>query len=133
MQLIVCVEENGGMSFCGRRLVFDREVTAHILQITSGKKLWMNRYSAGLFPEQEIVIDEVFLEKADQEDYCFLENTSIPEDLSNVASVIVYRWNRRYPSTVKFPRTFLDGKKLVETVEFPGYSHDKITMERYQS
>lgn len=132
MHLIVCIEEKDGMSFCGRRLSTDREVTAHILQTASGNKLWMNRYSAGLFPEQEIQVDEDFLNKAGQGDYCFLENTSMPADLSNVDSVFVYHWNRRYPSTIKFPRELLNGKELVETVEFPGYSHEKITLERYR-
>ena len=131
MHLIVCIEEKDGMSFCGRRLSVDREVTAHILRTISGSQLWMNRYSSELYAEQEILIDEDFLYKAGAEDYCFLENSPVPADIGNVNSVLIYHWNRRYPSTVKFPRKLLDGKKLVETVEFPGYSHEKITMERY--
>ena len=132
MHLIVCIEDKDGMSFCGRRLSFDRELTAHILEITAGSKLRMSPYSADLFPDRAILAEEDFLEKAETDDYCFLENTPVPEDSERIASIIVYRWNRRYPSTVKFPTEMLTCRELVETVEFPGYSHDKITMERYQ-
>ena len=132
MHLIVCIEENDGMSFCGRRLSFDREVTAHILQMTSGSKLWMNGYSSGLFADQNIHVDEEFLAKAGQGEYCFLENMPAPGNTENIESVLIYHWNRGYPSTAKFSRKALAGKELVETVEFPGYSHEKITMERYQ-
>ena len=132
MHLIICIEDKDGMSFCNRRLSFDREVMAHILRITSGSKLRMNRYSSDLFPDQDILVDEDFLEKAGAGDYCFLENTPVPADTERIESIIVYRWNRRYPSTTKFPVEMLERRELVETVEFPGYSHDKITMERYR-
>lgn len=132
MHLIVCIEEKDGMSFCGRRLSFDREVTAHILQMSSGSKLWMNSYSSGLFADENVYVDEEFLTKAGQGEYCFLENIPVPEDAGNIESVLIYHWNRRYPSTLKFSRAVLTGKELEETVEFPGNSHEKITMERYQ-
>ena len=132
MHLIVCVEEKDGMHFCGRRLSFDRQVTAHIIQVTNGSKLWMNRYSSGLFPDREICVAEDFLKKAGPGEYCFLENLPVPADTEKIESVLIYHWNRRYPSTAKFSRKVLNGKELVETVEFPGYSHEKITMERYR-
>ena len=132
MHLIVCLEENNGLSFCGRRLSSDREATSHILKMTAGSKLRMNPYSAALFPDREILVDEDFLEKAGEGDYCFLENTPVPDQFRNLESVIVYRWNRRYPSTVKFPVEMLTGREVVETVEFYGYSHENITMQRYR-
>jgi hypothetical protein len=132
MHLIVCIEDKDGLSFCGKRLSFDREVTGHILQVCSCSNLWMNRYSASLFPEAPVIVDESFMEKAGEGDYCFLENIPVPTNIPNLESVIVYHWNRRYPSTVKFPVEILEGRKVVQRVEFSGYSHDKITMERYQ-
>lgn len=132
MHLIVCVEDNGGLSFCGRRLSFDRVVTAEILRIASENKLWMNRYSSGLFTDQNVMVDEYFLQRAGKGEYCFLENIPVPDSLENIESIIVFRWNRRYPATVKFPIELLADRELVETVEFTGFSHKTITMERYQ-
>ena len=48
-----------------------------------------------------------------------------------VDSVILYKWNRVYPADQYFAMD-LSGWKLVETVEFPGSSHEKITEERYE-
>jgi len=132
MHLIICIDDRNGMSFCGRRLSSDCVVSAHIVSITSGSKLWMNRYSSGLFSEQNIFVDEDFLEKAGNGEYCFVENIPVPSDVRNIESVVLYRWNRRYPSTLKFPIEILDGREIVETEEFTGHSHERITMERYQ-
>ena len=45
--------------------------------------------------------------------------------------VVLYKWNRVYPADQYFAMD-LSGWKLVETVEFPGSSHEKITEERYE-
>ena len=37
MTVIVCMDERGGMSFCGRRVSRDRVVTARILEKTGGR------------------------------------------------------------------------------------------------
>lgn len=131
MHLIVCVDDRYGISFCGKRLSSDRQVVRSILQLTADKYLWVSPYSAALFPEGSVLIDEDFTGKARPEDYCFLETAPLPGDCSKFQSVILYRWNRHYPSTVKFPVTLLDTMTLQESVEFPGSSHEKITMERY--
>lgn len=131
MHLIFCVDDRDGMSFCGRRLSQDKLLTAHILRMCAGNKLWMNRYSSGLFPQDAVITDEDFLHKAGQEDYCFLENLLPPDDISGLKSVILYCWNRSYPSTLKFPRELLSDMRLVHTEDFPGNSHENITMQRY--
>lgn len=131
MHLILCIDDRDGLSFCGRRLSQDRELCAHMLRLTEGHNLWMNAYSARLFPDSEVLVDEECQHKADPGDYCFLETAPIPESCENLESVILYHWNRRYPSTVKFPRKLLESMHLVTTEEFPGSSHEKITMERF--
>ena len=132
MHLIVCIEDNDGMSFCGRRLSSDRIVIERINTLTSGANLWMNQYSARLFSQEKVRVDEAFLQKAFQGDYCFVENIPLPTDEEVFESVILYCWNRRYPATLKFPREILKNKEQDYTEEFSGYSHDKITMEIYR-
>ena len=131
MHLIVCVDDRDGLSFCGRRLSRDSRVTEHILQTAEGNALWMDAYSAKLFPGDRICTDADFLMKARAGDYCFVETTSLPDTYDNLESVIVYYWNRTYPATVHFPRKLLNGMKRAEVKEFPGSSHERITMERY--
>lgn len=130
MHLIVCVEQQDGMSFCGRRLSSDRALTEYILSITSGNKLWMNDYSAKLFPETEINVHACFLHMASRGEYCFVENIPL-ENLTDIESVTLCHWNRRYPYTQIFPRKLLARMHLVQSVDFPGNSHEKITVERY--
>ncbi len=44
--------------------------------------------------------------------------------------LIVYRWNRHYPSDVRFPPELADFT-LQSSTEFRGSSHDLITREEY--
>ncbi len=48
MIAIVCLDDENGMLFNGRRQSRDRVVTERIALLAAGKKLWMNGYSAGL-------------------------------------------------------------------------------------
>lgn len=131
MHLILCVDKKDGLSFCGRRLSRDRRLCDHILQLTSGSPLWMSAYSAPLFPDADVRVDEDFQRKAGPGEYCFLEVTPLLDVYSNLESVTLYQWNRDYPATIKFPRELLADMHLVSTEEFAGNSHEIITMERY--
>lgn len=131
MHLIFCVDDRDGLLFCDRRLSRDRKLYEHILQLTAGRSLWMSPYSGKLFSNGTVRIDPDFQQKAAQGDYCFLETLPVPEIYDQCESVILYHWNRVYPATVKFPRTLLENMHLDATEEFPGSSHEKITMERY--
>ena len=131
MHLIVCIDTRDGMSFCGRRQSRDREVIARILKITGESRLWVSHYSASLFPEERIVSDPDFMEKAGEGEYCFAETEVLPVVWKKLESATLYHWNRSYPATVKFPREILQSMHLQTREEFPGYSHETITMERY--
>ena len=48
---IVCLDQEDGLLFNGRRQSRDRVVTEKILSITEGKPLWMSAYSRRIFPE----------------------------------------------------------------------------------
>ena len=67
MNIIVCIDKNGGMMFGGRRQSQDCVLREKILEVTSGSRLLMNSYSAKQFENAEsIVVDEDFLSKANQ-------------------------------------------------------------------
>ena len=133
MKIIVCLDEQNGMLFLGRRQSQDSVLRAHMLAYTGGSALWMNAYSAKQFSElpDGIRVDEAFLEKAGEDDFCFVED---PSGLRGKQAdrLIIYRWNRRYPSDVKFPmEAFAPRMRLHSSCEFVGSSHECITQEVY--
>lgn len=102
--------------------------------LTRGKKLWMNAYSAKQFETEcaeNVVVDEDFLHNASNGDYCFVETEDIMEHLQSIEGIILYRWNRRYPSDFKLALDLSDWT-LESIFEFAGSSHEKITEEIYR-
>ena len=133
MILIVAVDDKNGMTFGGRRQSMDSRLRERIIKTVGENKLLMNAYSAKQFTEnKKITVDEDFLAAAGKGEYCFLENSDITPFADRVERVILYRWNRVYPSGEKFPIHLFENRwRLTETSDFTGNSHDKITEEIY--
>lgn len=134
MRLIVCVDDGYGMSFGGRRQSKDRVLRDRILELTEGRPIWMNAYSAGQFSEQtdKICVAEDFLDRAGAEDWCFAETQELAEAANRIRMLVIYRWNRRYPSDRKLPEELISAcTSPVSCREFAGFSHEKITEEVY--
>ncbi len=131
MNIIICIDKNGGMSFCGKRQSQDCVLREKVLEITSGARLLMNSYSAKQFENAEsIVVDESFLDNANQGDFCFVEDKEITTEI--VEAFYVFNWNRKYPADLFFSVDFkAAGFKKIKKEEFQGNSHDKITLEIY--
>ncbi len=139
---IVCLDQEDGLLFNGRRQSRDRAVTEKILSMTEGNPLWMSAYSRRIFPEDApVCVAEDLLEKlaeltesagenAGKASFCLIEEAV---DLENEAidEWLVFRWKRVYPADVflKFPEDRWE-KELIET--FAGYSHEEIDLERYR-
>ena len=133
MKVIVCLDKNNGMLFNKRRQSSDRLLRERMLALVKDKRLWMNTYSAKQFTDvSSICVDERFWEKAEQGEYCFVEDTDILPLADKIESIVIYRWQTVYPSDVKFPMTVLKDKPLMFTEEFEGYSHARITEEIYE-
>lgn len=132
MIIIVCIDDNYGMMFNHRRQSQDKELRKTILQEAKGKKLWMNSYSAKQFEENcsEISVDEKFLQKAETEDYCFVEDIDIEPYIDYIDELILVRWNRVYPADT-YLKIDLNEWFLKNKEEFKGNSHEKITLEDY--
>ena len=70
---------------------------------------------------------------ADDGDVCFIENIHLAPYIKDVSTLVVYRWNRLYPSDFKFDVDILKSGFSLESVkEFEGSSHEKITKEIYR-
>lgn len=134
MKIVVCLDDRDGMLFAGRRQSQDALLRQRVLELTGGSRLWMNGYSAKQFTKDtpSVCCDEAFLEKAGPGAYCFVENSDITPYADQVECVVLYRWNRVYPSDVKFPmELFAHRWQLVSSLEFGGSSHESITEEVY--
>ncbi len=135
MIVIACVDDNNGMLFHQRRQSRDIALYNHILQLTEGKKLLMNEYSAKQFLKEEhqnVIVQSDFLDIAQEQDYCFVENTDISQYGNDIQKIILYRWNRVYPADYYFQFPInKDIWKLQTVCDIKGNSHDMITEEVY--
>ena len=134
MILIAAVDDFGGMMFNHRRQSQDRLLREKILSITGDRPLWMNAYSAGQFQEPipTLRVEEDCLSRAGKGEYCLIENLPAAAHASEIESILLFHWNRKYPGDFYFDIDVTDGGwTLTETEEFPGSSHEKITMEVY--
>lgn len=135
MKIAVCLDSRDGMTFGGRRQSKDICQREDLLALTSPGPLWMSTYSAVQFdPLPDFVVaDDDFLRKAGGDDWCFLEREDITAAADQITHVAIYCWNRHYPSDRKFPRELFEGRwKLTSRREFPGKSHESITLEVYE-
>lgn len=132
MTVIVCVDDNMGMTFLGKRLSKDRILRERIIGISKGFRLMMNGYSGKQFEEGGAVVSEAFLEEGADGDFCFVENSDISPYEEKIEKIIIYKWNRTYPSDVKFTFPLEEKGFFEESVyEFEGYSHEKLTETVY--
>ena len=129
MKIILCLDKSSGMLFCGKRQSRDKLLVEDLLELTKGKRLFINSFSKGLFTTvNDVIITDDMLTEAKPEDYCFVENF-IP-DLTNVEELVIYWWNRKYPGDLIFPYSPKElSYKRISSDDFVGNSHEKITRE----
>ncbi len=128
MIAVLCIDDKNGMTLFGRRLSRDRNVIDDFMALSKGNAS-IAPFSSSLFDKYNIKIDEYFLENAEKGSYCFVENISIMPYLEKTEKIVLYKWNRQYLSDKKF--VMPDGFVLHESVDFKGYSHERITREIY--
>ena len=135
MKVIVCIDDDGGMMFNNRRQSRDRVLIEDVIRMTEGKNLYIDSYSELLFADfaGKYTVDSDMLKNADEGEYCFVETKALLDHLDRVEEIIIYHWNRRYPSDIKLdivPQKC--GFELCDMTEFAGYSHEKITKEIFK-
>lgn len=134
MIIIACLDDHNGILFNNRRQSKDSRLRERMLEVCGEGPLWMNAYSAAQFSEAapNIRVAENFLEKAGPGEYCFVENSDLTGVSNQAEGLVLYRWNRTYPSNVKFPIELFSYKwQLMSKVDFEGSSHERITQEVY--
>lgn len=134
MKIAICLDDRNGLCFAGRRQSKDVRQREDMLRLTAPGPLWMSTYSAAQFDTlpEFVVVDDDFLHKAGNDDWCFVEREDVAPLAQKITQVAIYRWNRSYPSDRKFPlELFCHRWQQNLCREFPGKSHETITLEVY--
>ena len=129
MIVFACVDDNFGLCFNKRRQSRDKLVYERIYEIIGDKKLYITEFSKELFNEDKVLIKKEAVVSDNEEAFFFIEN-EIPKNLVNAEKIILFFWNRNYPSDFKF--ALPDCFKEANHYEFKGNSHDKITEITYE-
>lgn len=128
MTLYICLDDRNGLQFNKRRQSRDPAVLADIRSRLTGNLL-IEPFSEKLIRQAQI---PCVLPPETAEDF-FAEDVPSEELLAQTKRIVLYRWNRHYPSDVRWEPDLNDlGFALTETTEFPGSSHEKITREVYE-
>lgn len=142
MTAAVCTDKGKGIMFGGKRQSRDSAVYERIIEKVNSRSstLFLSPYSEPLFSEVpgymdlkkngRINVSPDFPDKASGNDICFFEDILPGKYSSKIDQLIIYNWNRKYPSDKKIDLDMKRFKKISET-EFKGSSHDKITEQIY--
>ncbi len=130
MNIIICIDNNNGYSFFGKRQSKDKLLRERILSLAEDNAIYMNAYSAKQFDDGLLAVCEDFLSVAGEGEYCFVEN--VPFSFENCEKLIIYKWNRSYPADLLLDYDYVcKNYTLVSTNDFVGSSHECITEEIY--
>lgn len=133
MTVIICVDNNGGILFNGKRQSKDRALRKYLLDIVEKEKcrIAMSSYTYSQFKEDErkeiIDVKERF---SFDEDYIFFEQ-AIPISWEKVNNLILCCWNRDYPADEYFNLPIGVECILQKTEEIVSDSHT-LTIETYE-
>ena len=135
MKLVVCVDDRMGVMFNKRRQSKDSKVREDMLaMLGEGQKLFVSPYTAKQFlPEEQerLYISDNFLLEAGAGDICFVEEKEVSEVVDKIERIVLYRWNRHYPSDRYFTLD-LSNYELISSLDFVGNSHPEMLKELYQ-
>ena len=132
MVLAVCIDDHNGLMFNKRRVSADRNVIEDIIHNMTGDTISIAPYSLPLFKDYEhrVAVTDAFLDHSNV--FCFAEYGNFLDIIDTVQTLIVYKWNRKYPSDLKFPMDQYKSIMILKSVEeFEGHSHECITREVY--
>ena len=135
IKVYIAIDNVGGMMFNNRRQSQDRFLREYLLKCCENCRLWINEYTASQFEKPlptNVLVDNKLLNKVGDDDSCFVENLFLNEYRNKIEFLILFKWNKSYPSDMKLDID-LSNWKLLSCEEFAGYSHEVITMEVWKN
>lgn len=136
MNIIICLDDKNGIMFNKRRQSQDRILRANIKEVVKNKTLFMNEYSYKLYKDIDdgnIKVCDDFLNNCTNADFCLVEDKLLNNYIDKINTITIYKWNRLYPADLYFDINLnTEHWQLINTEDFQGSSHDKITKETYR-
>ena len=135
MTVFLCIDDRGGMTFMKRRLSRDKIMIEDLSKEVGEGILYISDFSEGLFSDSELSVMSVSnpLASAGEDDFAFIEDIPISNAIDRIDTLIIYKWNRKYPYDFALDIDPLNcGFSLLSSCDFKGNSHDKITKEIYR-
>lgn len=133
MTLYFCLDDRKGLSFNHRRQSRDAALLED-LHRRAGDNLVADPISLRLLEMAGLTCRPAprNVEDLASGDHYFVEGRPAGDWISQADTLVLYHWNRHYPADRYFEADpEMLGFRLMETGEFPGRSHDKITWEVY--
>ena len=124
MTIILCLDNKNGISFNNRRHSKDKILIEDVIKHDN---ICIRENSKILFSNHQVrIINNISDLPADA---VYFHEITNPENIIDLFdTIIIYRWNRHYPSDIQFNFKTDLYKKILEE-DFIGSSHDKITKE----
>ena len=133
MIIIVCIDDKFGVMFDGKRQSRDRGLIDDLMTLAKGRRVVISTYSAPLFEGREVSINEKTFDVAEEGDFVFIEDGKLLRHLDKIDEIVMYKWNRTYPRDALLDLIPEEhGFKLIDSCDFVGSSHKKITREVYR-
>lgn len=130
MKPIICIDNEYGMMFNNRRLSQDIKQRENLSVYLQNKTICMSTYSASLYEENLFNIKIISNINEAISEFVLIEDLPIASFI-DADQIIIYNWNRSYPSDVHFDIKILASYTLIEQHDFSGNSHNLITRSIY--
>lgn len=116
MKLVVCLDDRRGMMFNDRRQSRDRLLIDDLERLVKDTPVYLTAYSEPLFSKNHInyTVTKDPISEAGKGDYCFVETFDPAPYAERISEIVIYRWNRHYPSDLCFTLD-LDAYHLTES------------------
>lgn len=133
LTVVLTVDDAMGLAFNNRRQSRDRNLIEDLMSEINGP-VYVTGYSMPLFEKfaDRVYVAEDPIKSCPDGASCFLEMTDISCFTEIIDKLIIYKWNRLYPSDVRLSGSPLEhGFRLISATDFQGSSHEIITKEIY--
>lgn len=132
MIFVLCIDDKNGLGFNNRRQSRDCVLIDRLLKMLPDKTINIKSFSSPLFEEysDRVNISEDLPDKLKNGEVFFSENLDPAPYKDSIEKLILFKWNRVYPSDKKMTLDLSDFS-LINSEDFIGNSHDRITVSEY--
>lgn len=130
MKAVVCIDLNDGIAFNHRRISQDIKQREDLLQWIDSEFLYIDKKATALYGDHPQIIQSENPVMECKDHWCLFENNEINKVQDQIDTLLIYNWNRNYPSDSKLDID-LWNYKIKEQTELGGKSHEKITRTLY--